>query len=83
MIGYHWWIQGRILVLPTRPKFFHFHAVFGKIYEIIGKSTHPGSCPPSPGNPGSATGYDVPLSTMHTGGTRWQHRVTQTKQLYK
>ena len=43
---------------PSGPKFLHFHAVFGKIGQIIGWRPPPLGLVPSPlENPGSATAF--------------------------
>ena len=45
-------LRGRASFAPLPgPKFFHFHAVFGKINGSL--------APPPLGNPGSATSYDT------------------------
>ena len=41
---------------PRAPKFFQFHAVFGKIWQNHMLAPHQGSWCPQWGNPGSATG---------------------------
>ena len=43
---------------PPRSIFFHFHAVFGKIGQIVCWCPPSGVGAPPLGNPGSATAYD-------------------------
>ena len=43
---------------PWGPKFFQFHAVFGKIWQNLMLAPPPGELAPPPrGNPGSATAW--------------------------
>ena len=46
---------------PPGQFFFHFHAVFGKIGQIVSLRPPLGLAPPL-GNPGSATAYDSNIS---------------------
>ena len=53
--------------LPWAPKFFRFHAVFGKFWQNRMLVPPPGELAPPLENPGSAAVYDKEMRLTHQG----------------
>ena len=55
---------------PPGPKFFQFHAVFGKIWQNHMLAPPGELAPPPQGNPGSATGHSL-LLIIYVENQKW------------